>query len=105
LFYNACQLAGKSDTRTVELFADLIPNTPDEYGRMIAISFYLVFQVLFMPLFEINVVIVFVLFLAPHIKGFVHNQKTHFIAEIKELRRRWIVRRTDRITTHCFQHL
>ena len=56
-----------------------------------------------MPVVKQQVVIVGLLAFLPAIEGFVHDEKTHPVAEIEQFRCRWIVRSTDGVATHLLE--
>ena len=40
----------------------------------------------------------------PNVKGFVHDEKAHFIGQFQQFRRRWIVAGADGVAPHLRQH-
>ena len=62
-------------------------------------------QVLFGPVVEQQVVIIRALAGSPAVKGLVHHEHPHPVAQIEQFRRRRIVTRADRVAAHLLQQL
>src|ERR1700712_3862607 len=70
-FHNAHQLMRDFCTKAIFMIAllhDFIANTPDHYARMVAIAKDLIFEVAFVPLLPIKVVVKRILLFLPNIK-------------------------------------
>ena len=75
--------------------ANLVADTPENHAGMIAVAENGITQVRLGPFVEEQVVVERILGDGPAVKEFVHDEKTHAVAEIEEIRCRWIVRGTD----------
>ncbi len=69
---------------------------------MVAIATNLRAPIDLMPIGKSPVIVVWSLLPKPHIKPLVHNDKSHPIGEIEQLRSRGIVARPNRIHAHFF---
>ena len=58
-----------------------------------------------MPLRKIAGIIVGRFLFAPHVEGFILNNETHLVAQLKQLGCRWIVRGANGVAAHCLQNL
>lgn len=94
--YSFCQLA-------IGCVVDLVPPTVKNDARMIAITQHRIADVGLGPVVEVQVIIERILGNCPAIEQFVHDQKAHAIAQVEELRRRWIMRRADGIDSQRAQ--
>src|SRR6185295_5021254 len=64
-----------------------------------------IFQISFVPLVPIEVVIVFRLRDLPNVEGFVHDDETHSVGQVQQLRSRRVMRSANTVDAHRFQHL
>ena len=72
---------------------------------MIAIAGHHGCEVAFVPLTEIQVIVLFVLGVDPLIESLVHNEEAHTVAEVEKLRCWRVVRCADGIAAAAFQNL
>jgi hypothetical protein len=67
----------------IPLFSYFIADTPNENARVIAISQDHIFEVATVPFVPIEMVIEFRLLLLPHVKGFIHHDKTLAVGQVQ----------------------
>ena len=72
---------------------------------MVSVSQDHVLQVSPVPPGKIEMVVIFRLFLYPHIEGFIHDDEAHPVAQVEKFGSGRIVRCPDAVTAHGFQDL
>ena len=81
---------------------NFIADAPQCDAGMIAVAPDQITQILFVAGIEFVVIIAWCLLRAPHVERFVHDQKTHFIAQIQQFRIGRIVRHAQGVAAECF---
>src|SRR5439155_17920956 len=71
---------------------------------MIAIAQQHVFEVAFVPLVPIEMIIKLRFLLPPHVECFIHDDETHAVSQLEQFRRWRIVRSAQTVSAHRFQH-
>jgi len=84
-------------SRRVGPLLDLIADTPYDHRRMIAVTQYHCFNILFPPFIEKPVVILRIFGFLPVVKGFVHHEHPQRVTGIKEMARWRVVGGADGI--------
>ena len=87
------------------LLEHLVANAPDEDGGMVAVAHDEVGEVTFVPLVEVAGIVVGRLLLAPHVKGFIHDDEAHAVAQVEQFGGRRVVRAADAVAPHLLQYL
>ena len=87
------------------LLEHLVANAPDEDGGMVAVAHDEVGEVTFVPLVEVAGIVVGSLLLAPHVKGFIHDDEAHAVAQVEQFGGRRVVRAADAVAPHILQYL
>ena len=69
---------------------------------MISIAQHHIFQIAFVPLVKIEMVIKLCLLNLPNVEGFVHHDETHSVGQLKRFRGRRVVRSAKPLTPIAF---
>ena len=85
-----------------DLIRDLISDAPQYDTWVVAITSDHIPQILFVAGIELIMIVPGTLSYLPHIKGFIHNKKPHFIAQIQKLRIGGIVSHAQGIAPQSF---
>ena len=84
------------------LLQHLISSAPYKNRRMIAVAADEVGQITLKPLIEIHGIVIFRLFLVPHVKSLIHHDKAHLIAHVQQFGGWRVVCHTDCVAAHLF---
>ena len=89
----------------VSLFSAFVADTPENHGRMVAVSVNEGRQVFLRPLLKELGITVGLFGVGPGVREFVHHQEAHPVAEVQEFRCRRVVAGADGVAAHLPEHL
>ena len=98
-------LGGSTRAFCRALVANLVADAPHHHRRMVAVARHHCREVALVPLAIVEVVVLLVLPINPLVEGFIHHEEAHAVAEVEELRCRWVVSGADGVAVAAFQNL
>jgi len=101
----ACQPGGYGLTAAIPLplLHHLITDAPYKDRRMVTVTKHHRFNILPVPFIKIKTVIEFSLLHFPDIKRLIHNDESHPVTQVKQLRCRGIMGGADAVASHLLQ--